>query len=110
MFEWKLPYVSRLMGEQILSGTPSLALRLCAPSPNGTEAGLYRIERQSFQVLETVHVEMIFCPNGAIDPQIVNAISSEVQRMWLASSRPAKKQATAESGINKFRLYQPEDQ
>ena len=46
---------------------------------------------------------------AAIDPQVVNAISSEVQRMWLASSRPAKRQATAKSGINKFRLYQSED-
>ena len=47
---------------------------------------------------------------AAIDPQVVNAISSELQRMWLASSRPVQKQATAESGINKFRLYQSEDQ
>jgi len=47
---------------------------------------------------------------SCISPQVVNVALSKVQRMWLASSRPAKKQATAESGIYKIRLYQSEDQ
>ena len=47
---------------------------------------------------------------SAIETQVDNATLSKLQRMWLASSRPAKRQATAESGIKKLRHYPSEDQ